>query len=50
MTDKARWVVVAIAILTGAVLVGIGVVEGSAWVSMVGTILAGGGAAARPMK
>ena len=50
MTDKARWIVVAIAILAGAVLVGIGVVEGSAWVSMVGAVLTGGGAAARPVK
>ena len=38
-----------IAILTGAVLVGIGVVDGNAWVTMVGTSLTGGGAAARPV-
>ncbi len=50
MDTRARWIVVAIAILTGAVLVGIGVVDGNAWVTMVGTILTGGGAAARPVS
>lgn len=49
MDTRARWIVVALAILAGAVLTGIGAIEGNVWVTMVGTILTGGGAAARPV-
>lgn len=40
--DRMRWVAVILAILSGAVLVGMGIVDGNAWLASLGGILAGG--------
>ena len=44
--DRLRWYAVGVAILTGAVLVAAGLIDGNAWVSLVGGMLTGGGTVA----
>ncbi len=47
----ARWVVVLAAILIGAGLVVMGLLQGEAWATLVGGLLTGGGAvAAKPIR
>ena len=48
MIDKMRWIVAALAILTGAGLAVYGTISGEQWVSMVGALFAGGGGLTAP--
>lgn len=41
-TEQYRWAAIIVALLTGAVLVGYGLLDGNAWASLAGGVLAGG--------
>ena len=45
---RYRWIAVGIAIITGAGMVLFGYLTGEQWATLVGGLLAGGGALARP--
>lgn len=48
--ERLRWVAVIVGLLTGAVLVWLGLVEGDGWLSFAGTVLTGGSGLAAPKR
>ena len=44
-TEQYRWVAIIVALLTGAVLVGFGLLDGNAWATLAGGVLTGGSGA-----